>query len=320
MKTLLTLLTTLFSATVVAQYPTKPIRLIVPFTPGGSTDILARAIGAELTKSLGQSVVIENIAGAGGSIGADRAAKAAADGYTLLMGHTGTLAVNPAIYPKLPYEPLRDFAPVAWVARVPNVLAVNPKVPATSFKELIQLVKAKPDELSYGSGGNGSAAHITTEFMKLQMGLNMQHVPYRGTSPAVADLLAGQIQLIFTGAPTLIQHIKAGKLRPLAVSSPKRLEALPDVPTVAESGLAGTAGFEADQWYGVVVPKATPAAIVKQLNEHINAALNQTEVKARLVAEGAQATPNTPVVFGQLIDSEIKRWAPVVMKAGIKPE
>jgi tripartite-type tricarboxylate transporter receptor subunit TctC len=303
-----------------SNYPNKPIRLIVPFTPGGSTDILARAVGTELTKTFGQSVIIDNVPGAGGSIGAERAARAPADGYTLLMGHIGTLAVNPALYPKLPYDPVKDFAPVAWVARVPNILVVTPSVAANDFKSFIALAKSKPGQLNYGSGGNGSAAHTTTEYLKYQAKISLLHIPYRGTAPSVTDLLAGQIQVMFTGAPTLLPSIKAGKLRPLAVSSPKRLDILPDVPTVAESGIAGTAGFEADQWYGVVAPRGTPADIVAKLNTAINAALTLPEVKTRLSGEGAYPTPSTPAVFGKLIESEVKRWGPVVKNAGIKAD
>jgi tripartite-type tricarboxylate transporter receptor subunit TctC len=322
MKLLSALILCLGAACAAAQgtYPSKPIRLVVPFTPGGSTDILARAIGNELTQSLGQAVIIDNVPSAGGSIGADRVAKAVADGYTLLMGHIGTLAVNPSLYPKLPYDPIKDFAPVAWVARVPNVLVVNPAMPAANFNAFMALVKSKPGHYAFGSGGNGSAAHITTEYLKLQGKISLLHIPYRGTAPSVTDLLAGQIQVMFTGAPTLLPSIKAGKLRALAVSSPKRLEQLPDVPTVAESGLTGLKGFEADQWYGVVAPKGTSPAIIKKLNEAINAALNNADVKARLSGEGAQATPSSPEVFGKLIGTEIKRWAPVVRDAGIKPE
>ncbi|NCA00089.1 MAG: tripartite tricarboxylate transporter substrate binding protein, partial [Betaproteobacteria bacterium] len=189
--------------TAAQNYPQKPIRMIVPFTPGGSTDILARSIGQELSKAWGQSVIIENIAGAGGSIGADKAAKSPADGYTLLMGHIGTLAVNPSLYPKLPYNPIKDFAPVAWVARVPNVLVVNPNVPAKSVQELVALAKSKPGQLSYGSGGNGSAANLATEYFKMQTETAILHIPYRGTAPAVTDLMGGQIQMLFTGAPAV---------------------------------------------------------------------------------------------------------------------
>jgi tripartite-type tricarboxylate transporter receptor subunit TctC len=289
----------------------------VPFTPGGSTDILARAIGQELTRAWGQSVIVDNVPGAGGAIGADKVAKAPADGYTLLMGHIGTLAVNPSLYPKLPYNPLKDFAPVAGVARVPNVLVVHPSVPAKDVRELVALAKAKPGQLNYGSGGNGSAANLATEYFKLQTGVSMVHIPYKGTAPAVTDLIGGQIQVLFTGAPAVIGHIKSGQLRALAVSSPKRLDALPDLPTVAESGYKD---FEADQWYGVVAPVGTPREIINKLNQQINIALNAPELKARLTSEGAVATPGTPEVFGALIVREIARWKPVITSGRVKAD
>ena len=298
-------------------YPSKPIRMVIPFTPGGSTDVLGRAIGLELGHAWHQPVVVDNLPGAGGSIGADKVAKSPADGYTLLMGHIGTLAINPSLYPKLDYDPVRSFAPVAWVARVPNVLVVHASVPARTLAELVALAKAQPGKLAFGSGGNGSAAHIATEYLQLQTGASFLHVPYRGTAPAVTDLLAGQLQLLFTGAPALLPHIKAGKLRALAVSSPQRIALLPDVPTVAESGVPGTKDFEADQWYGVVAPAGTPADIVALLNRQINQSLNSAEVKARLNAEGAEPTPSTPQVFGQLIASEMKRWDRVIKSAHI---
>jgi tripartite-type tricarboxylate transporter receptor subunit TctC len=298
-------------------YPDHPPHLIVPFTPGGSTDVLARGIGQELGRAWNQAVVIENIPGAGGSVGAEKVAKAPADGYTLLMGHIGTLAVNPSLYPRLGYQPLRSFAPVAWVARVPNVLVVHASVPARTLAELVALAKARPGQLAYGSGGNGSAAHIAMEYLKLQTGASLLHIPYRGTAPSVNDLLAGQLQALFTGAPALLPHIKAGKLRALAVSSPRRIALLPDVPTVAESGVAGTKDFEADQWYGVVAPAGTPAGIVSMLNQQINRSLDSADVRARLAAEGAEATPATPRAFGQLIASEIVRWDRVIKSARI---
>ena len=292
-----------------SNYPNKAIRIVVPFTPGGSTDILARAIGIELGKAWGQSVIVENIAGAGGSIGADKVAKSAGDGYTLLMGHIGTLAVNPSLYPDLPYQPLRDFAPVAWVARVPNVLVVHPSVPAKNVKEFIALAKSKPGQINYGSGGNGSAANLATEYLKVQTNISLLHIPYRGTAPAVTNLLGGQIQVLFTGAPAVIGQIKSGQLRALGVSSPQRLDSLPDVPTIAESGYKN---FEADQWYGFVAPKGTPPEIVAKLNAQINRALQSPELKNRLNNEGAVATPSTPEAFGKLIQTEIARWKPVI--------
>ena len=298
-------------------YPARPLKIVVPFTPGGSSDVLARAIGVELGRALGQAVIIDNVPGAGGSVGAERVAKSAPDGYTLLMGHIGTLAINPSLYPRLGYDPVRSFAPVAWVARVPNVLVVNDTVPARLLQQLVARAKAAPGKLAYGSGGNGSAAHTTMEYFKLQTGTSFLHIPYRGTAPALVDLLAGQVQVLFTGVPPLLPHIRAGKLRALAVSSTRRLALLPDVPTVAESGVPGTAGFEADQWYGLVAPAGTPADIVALLNRHVNAALGSDEVRTRLAAEGAEATPATPQAFGQLIAREIPRWARVIQAARI---
>ena len=299
------------------SYPNKPIRFIVPFTPGGSADILARVIGTELTKAWGQAVVIENVAGAGGSLGAEKAARSPADGYTLFMGHIGTLAVNPSLYPSLPYDPVKSFAPVAWVARVPNILVVHPSVPATSVKELVAYAKLHPGQLNYGSGGNGSAANLATEYFKLKTGTAILHIPYRGTAPAVTDLLGGQIQMLFTGAPAVLGQIRNGQLRALAVSSPKRLEALPNLPTVAELGYKD---FEADQWYGVVAPTGTPRSIVMKPNAQINQSLGSPELKTRMASEGAIASPATPEVFGQLIVREIARWKPVIQSGGVKAD
>jgi tripartite-type tricarboxylate transporter receptor subunit TctC len=298
-------------------YPARPIRLVVPFTPGGSSDILSRAIGQKLSEAWGQPVVIENVPGAAGAIGAEKVSKAVPDGYTLLMGHIGTLAVNPSLYPNLPYDPIKNFSPVALVARVPNVLVVHPSVAAKNVKELVALAKAKPGQLNYGSGGNGSAANLATEYFKLQTGTSMVHIPYRGTAPAVTDLLAGQIQLVFTGAPAVMAQVKAGQLRALAVSSPTRLEALPDLPTVAESGYKE---FEADQWYGVVAPAGTPPEIVSKLNAQINLALASPELRNRLNSEGAIATPDTAAAFGKLIAREITRWRPVIQSGRVKAD
>jgi tripartite-type tricarboxylate transporter receptor subunit TctC len=306
-----------FAQIALMSYPTKPVRLVVPFTPGGSSDILARAIGVELNKSWGQPVVIDNVPGAGGSIGADKVAKAPADGYTLLMGHIGTLAVNPSLYPNLPYDPVKNFAPVAWVAQVPNVLVVHPSVKATNLKEFVALVKTKPGQLNYGSGGNGSAANLVTEYFKMQTGTAILHIPYRGTAPAVGDLLGGQIQMLFTGAPAVIGQVKSGQLRALAVSSHKRLEALPDLPTVAESGYKD---FEADQWYGVVAPAGTPKDIINKLNTQINLALGSAELKVRLTNEGAIAMQTTPEAFGAHIVREIARWKPVIRSGRVKAD
>ena len=322
-KTLLAFAASIFclqgaiAQTLVTTYPTRAIRLVVPFTPGGSTDILARAIGQKLTEAWGQPVVIDNVPGAGGSIGADKVAKSTADGYTLLMGHIGTLAVNPSLHPALPYDPVKSFAPVAWVARVPNVLVVNPAVKAQSIKELIALAKARPGQLNYGSGGNGSAANLATEYFKLQTGTSLLHIPYRGTAPAVTDLMGGQIQVLFTGAPAVLSQIRNGQLRALAVSSPQRLEALPLLPTMSESGYPG---FEADQWYGIVAPAGTPREVVLKLNSQINQSLASNDLKTRLSSEGAIAAAHTPEAFGQYIVREIARWKPVIQSGRVRAE
>ena len=295
----------------------KPLRLIVPFTPGGSTDILARAIAPKLGAALGQTVIVDNKPGAGGSLGAAEAAKAEPDGNTLLMGHIGTLAVNPSLYPKLPYDPLKSFVPVAWVARVPNVLVVPASSPAKSFKAFIGLVRDKPGKLAYSSGGNGSAAHIAFESLKLRTGIFMSHIPYRGTAPSVTDLLGNQVDATFTGAPAVLPHLRGGRLRALAVSSKVRLPTLPEVPTVAESGYAG---FEADQWYGVVAPAGLAADTVARLNAAINKALASPEVAQQLAAEGALPMQNTPKAFAELIAAEIPRWKEVVRAGNVKPD
>ena len=294
----------------------KTLRLIVPFPPGGSPDILARAIAAKLGPDLGRTVVIDNRPGAGGSLGAAEAARAEADGNTLLMGHVGTLAVAPALYPKLPYDPLKSFVPVASVARVPNVL-VNAGSSFRTLAELIARARAQPGVMTYASGGNGSAAHITFEYLKLEAGFPALHIPYRGTAPAVTDLLGGQVDALFTGAPAVLPHVRSGRLRALAVSSPRRLPTLPDAPTVAESGHPG---FDADQWYGIVAPAGTPAALVASLNAAINNALQTPAVVQQLAAEGAIATPDSPKAFRELIEREIPRWAAVVKTGNVKPD
>ncbi len=304
-------------AATAADWPTRPVRLIVPFTPGGSTDILGREIAQKLQQALGQPFVVENRPGAGGSIGATAVANSAPDGYTLLMGHIGTLAINPSLYPKLSYDPLTSFSPVALVARVPNVLVVNPAVPAKSVQELVALAKARPGALRYASGGNGSAAHIAMEYFKLRTQTDIGHIPYKGTSPAVTDVMGGQVEMIMTGVPAVMQQVKAGKLRALAVSSLKRVESMPDLPTIAASGVPD---FEAVQWYGIVVPAHTPAAVVTLLNAEINRALSTPALKARLDAEGAEAAPGTPADFGALIVSEIARWKPVIEQSRMQPE
>jgi len=296
-------------------FPSKPVRLVVPFTPGGSTDILARAIGQRLSELWGQPVVIDNRPGAGGSIGMDAVARSAPDGYTLVMGHIGTLAANPALYAKLSYDPVRDFAPVTLVAMVPNVLVVGPAVQSRNVQELIALAKSKPGKLDYGSGGNGSAAHLATEYFKLRAGIDLQHIPYKGTAPALADLLGGQIALMITGLPPVLPHVKSGKLRILGVASPRRLPQFPDIPTIAESGVPG---YEATQWYGLLVPAATPKDVVAKLNRDAVAALMDPTVAERLAGEGALPVGDTPEQFGAFIRSEIELWGKVIRATGAK--
>lgn len=293
----------------------KPLHLVVPFPPGGTSDILARAIGAKLGAAVGQPVVIDNRPGAGGSLGADIVARSAPDGNTLLMGHTGTLAVNVSLYPKLPYDPVKSFTPIAWVANVPNVLVVNAESGPRSLNELIARARATPGKLSYSSGGNGSAAHITFEYLKLQAHIDVMHIPYRGTAPSVTDLMAGQVDATFTGAPAVMSNVRSGRLRALAVSSRQRLPAFPNVPTIAETGFPG---FEADQWYGIVAPAGTPYAVVTRLNAAINQALALPDVRDRLAAEGAVPAPNNPKAFADLIASEIPRWHDVVRDGHVK--
>jgi tripartite-type tricarboxylate transporter receptor subunit TctC len=307
----------LFPARAATDWPVKPVKLIVPFPPGGSTDILGRSIAQQLQESLGQPFVVENKGGAGGSIGATEVSRAPPDGYTLLMGHIGTLAINPSLYPQLPYDPRTSFAAVALVARVPNVLVVNPSVPARNVAELVALARAKPGSLRYASGGNGSAAHIAMEYFKLRTQTDIQHIPYRGTAPAVADVIGGQVEVIMTGVPAVLQQVKAGRLRALAVSGLNPVESLPDLPTIAASGIAD---FEAIQWYGVVAPARTPTEVVALLNREINRALSSAALKTRLSAEGAEGAPTTPDAFAALIAKEIARWKPVIEQAQMKPE
>jgi tripartite-type tricarboxylate transporter receptor subunit TctC len=298
-------------------YPSQNITLVVPFTPGGSTDILARLLGQRLETALKFPVIVDNRGGAGGSVGMGYVARSAADGHTLVMGHIGTLAVNPALYPKLSYDPLKSFEPVSGIANVHNMLVVHPDVPARTLQELIAYAKQNPGQLNYASGGIGSAAHIATVALADRAGITMTHVPYKGTAPAVTDLVGGRTQLAFTGAPTLMQHIEAGKLRALAVSGTTRLKAAPTVPTVAESGYPG---FEASQWYGILVPAGTPKAVVDRLNAEIKAAMAAPEIAERLSSEGAEVWTNTPAEFRNHIAREIVRWGDLVKRTGTKLE
>jgi tripartite-type tricarboxylate transporter receptor subunit TctC len=298
-------------------YPSHPLRLIVPFPPGGSTDILARALAQKLSEGLAQPVVIDNRPGAGGSIGADAAAKSAADGYTIMMGHLGTLAVNAAMYKKLPYDPVKSFAPVSLMAIVPSVLVVNNALPVRSVAELIAYSKKHPGTLAYGSAGNGSTSHLTTEYFKLATGIDALHVPYKGVGPMLTDLVSGQISMGLNGAPAVMPHVTSGRLRALAVSSLTRLPSLPDIPTLDE---AGVKGFEANGWYGIVAPAGTPSAVILRLNGEIRRALDTPELRRRLDAEGAIPASGTPEAFAAFIASEIARWGAVVRRARIEPQ
>jgi len=303
---------------VVAQnYPVKPIRLVVPFTPGGSADILGRLVAQQISEATKQQVIVDNRGGAGGTIGVEIASRAAPDGYTLLHGHIGTLAVNPTLYRKLPYDPIKDLQPITLFAKFPNMLAVHPSVPARSVKELIALAKSKPGQLNYGSAGNGSAAHLATEYFKYLAKVDIQHIPYKGTAPAVVDLLSGQLALMITGVPPLQAHVRSGKLRGLAVASVKRIAVFPELPTLDE---AGVPGYESSQWHGVLAPAGTPRAIVDAVNGILVKSLQLPEVQKRLAADAAEGIGSTPEQFQAFIKAEIARWAPVIRAAGLKAD
>jgi tripartite-type tricarboxylate transporter receptor subunit TctC len=298
-----------------AAYPTKPIRLVVPFPPGGATDILAREVAKHLTDAWGQSVVVDNRPGAGGNIGSELVAKAAPDGYTLEMGTVGTHAINSSLYSKMPYDHIKDFVPVILVAGVPNVLEVNPALPVNSVQELIAYAKANPNKLNFASSGAGTSIHLSGELFKVMAGVQMTHVPYKGSAPALADLIGGQVQLMFDNLPPSLPQIKAGKLRALAVTSATRAPALPDVPTVAEAGLPG---FEASSWFGVLAPAGTPPAIVTKLNAEIAKWLTSPEAKEKLASVGANIAGGTPEDFARHIQAETSKWAKVVKESGAK--
>ncbi len=296
-------------------YPSKLIRIVVPFPPGGATDILARAVGADLTRVWGQPVPIENRGGAGGNLGADVVAKAPPDGYTLVMGTVGTHAINMSLYTKMPYDTVNDFAPVSLVASVPNVLVVHPSLPVKSVRELIDLARSKPGEINFASSGNGTSIHLSGELFKTMTGVQMTHIPYKGSAPAMADLLGGQVSLMFDNLPSALPQIKAGKLRALAVTSAKRTPTLPDLPTIAETGLPG---YEASSWFGILAPAGTPKDVVGKLSQTIAAGLHGAEMKERLSSQGAEAIGSTPEQFAAHIQAEIAKWARVVKASGAK--
>jgi len=293
----------------------KPIRIVVPFPPGGATDILARDVAQKLTEAWGQQVIVDNRPGAGGNIGSELVAHSAPDGYTLEMGTVGTHAINASLYAKMPYDHVKDFAPVILVAGVPNVLVVNNAVPANSVAELIAYAKANPGKLNFASSGNGTSIHLSGELFKVMAGVQMTHIPYKGSAPALQDLLGGQVQLMFDNLPPSLPQIKAGKVRALAVTSLTRAPALPDVPTIAESGLPG---FEASSWFGILAPAGTPPAIVAKLNAEIAKWLATPEAKEKLAKQGANAAGGTPEDFAKHIAAETAKWAKVVKDSGAK--
>ncbi len=307
------------AATIAASfaYPDKPIRIVVPFTPGGSADIFARAIGQKMSESWKQQVVIDNRAGSGGVIGSEIAAKSAPDGYTLMLGITANIAINPAVYKKLPYDPVRDFAPVTLVAAAPYVMVVPPSLPVKTAKDFIMLAAAKPGQLNYASLGNGSAGHLTAELFASMAGIRLAHVPYKLIGSVLTDLMSGQVQLFFLGVVSAQTQIKGGKLRAIGITGARRSAMLPDVPTVAESGVRG---YEVTGWYGVFVPAGTPRPIVEQLNREIVRILKLPDVSERLSAEGAELIGDTPQQFAAYIGSEIVKWSKVVKLSGARED
>ena len=299
-------------------YPNKPIRLLVPFAPGGSSDIVSRSFAGEMQKTLGQTVVVESKPGGAGNIAMQEAKNSAPDGYTIILGHVGTLAVNPAMFAKLPYDPVKDFVPITLLAKVPSMLVVNAeKVNAKNLKELVELARKNPGTLNYGSAGNGSSGHLAMAYLALTAGFTATHVPYKGTGPMMTDLLAGRLDATFTGAPPLMAHVKAGTLRSIAVGTAKRSPALADVPTVAESGYAG---FETSQWYGLLAPAGTPDAVIQKLAQAAEAAGKSMAVVERLSAEAAVPSTTTPKEFAEFIKAEAARWNEVVKKSQIKAD
>ena len=294
-------------------YPTKPVTIIVPFAAGGTTDILARIIGQALTAELGQSVVVDNRAGAGGNIGGQAAAKATLDGHTLFMGTVGTHAINASLYKKMPFAPVKDFAPLTRVANVPNLLVANPAQPYKSVKDLIAYAKANPGKVNFGSSGNGSSIHLSGELFKSLAKVDMQHVPYKGSAPAVTDLLGNQIGIMFDNMPSAIQHVRSGKLVPLAVTTAKRSPELPNVPTIAE---AGVPGYEATSWFGMFAPAGTPAPVLAKLNAAIVKVLAQPDVKKKINEQGAEVYSETPEQFAAFIQAESVKWGKVVKESG----
>ena len=300
-----------------ASYPTKPIRLVVTFPPGGSADITARTLGAKMSERLGQPIIIDNRPGAGGNIGLDIVAKASPDGYTIGLGAAGALAVNVSLYPKMPFDPVKDFAPVGMVAIIPFVLVANPSIAAANLRDLLTMVKAKPGTLSIGHGGNGTAMHLSAELLKQMSGIDVVLVPYKGSGPATTDVMSNQIPLAISDIPASIAFITSGRLKALGVTSTKRSVTLPDVPSFAD---AGVPGYESIGWFGMVAPAGTPVPIVNRLNSELQSALNDPETNRRILATGAEPMPNSPSEFQKMIESEIQKWAKVIKISGARIE
>jgi tripartite-type tricarboxylate transporter receptor subunit TctC len=314
------LFTALPAAAQSAAWPSRPVRIVVPFAPGGTTDILARAMAPELSKAFGQQFIVDNKPGAGGNLGADMVAKAAPDGYTLVMGTVGTHAINKSLYEKMPYDPQKDFVPVTLVAGVPNVMVMNAErakaLNLNTVNDFIKYAKANPGKLNMASSGNGTSIHLAGELFKSMAGVYMVHFPYRGSGPAILDLLAGTMDVMFDNLPSSMPQIKAGKLKAFAVTSAQRSSALPDVPTIEEAG--GLKGFEASSWFGLLAPAGTPQDIVHRIQQEAAKALATPAMKEKLQVQGAIASGNTSAEFAKLIDSEIRKWAVVVKASGAK--
>jgi tripartite-type tricarboxylate transporter receptor subunit TctC len=298
-------------------YPTKPVRLIVPFPPGGGTDILARVIGNKLSEVLGKPIVVENKPGAGGNIGVDLVAKAPPDGYTMVIGQTSNLAVNPTLYTDLPYDPQKDLAPITLVADAPLVMVVAANSPFKTIGDVIAAAKAKPEDVTFASPGSGTVAHLSGELLQKAANVKFQHIPYKGAAQALTDLMGGQVQTYMSSIPTALSQIKGGKLRALAVTSTKRVPELPDVPTVAESGFSG---FESSTWFGLLVKAGTPEPIIKRLNTEVLRVLQTPDVREKIAAEGATVLGGTPDQFSAFLKDEIVKWGKVVKESGAKVE
>ena len=298
-----------------ADYPQRPIRLIVPFAPGGGLEITARSIGQKLTEKRGQAIVIDNRPGAATIVGSEITSKASPDGYTLLM-ITTTFAINPSLYGKLPYDPNRDFAPVTQITSVPNILVVNPSIAAHTVRELIALAKAKPGQLNYASAGSGTSPHLAAELFKTMAGIEMTHIPYKGIPPAVTDVIAGRVTMLMTTTISAAPHVKSGRLRALAITSPKRLAAMPDVPAIGET----VSGYEADAFQGMVAPAGVPKEIVRQLADDIAAIVKSPEIRERITADGAEPVGSTPEAFGAFLKKEMLKWGKVVKESGARPD